>query len=1174
MSAERASNLTLIPLAQRAKRDPLKLTARTRLGLLTAIATAACLLAAGPAAAQSPWWQLSMGSRPAHLPTEPGQEADLFVAAENVGDASLDAEASPVAIAVSLPPGLEAVAISANAPLMKEYGINTREALHCSLATLSCAFESTLAPYDTLEFRLKVAVKPGAHSGEEFEATVSGGDAAAKALPRPLAFSGEPTPFGLDGFRLRYEEEGGALDTQAGSHPFQFTTTVALNQGPDRGPIEGFTQHERRPFVAPVGQAKTSYTKFPPGFIGDPLPVPACTLAQFLTVAGEGNGSGPNPEEDKCPPSTAIGVASVAIFEPLNIGYAEIATPLFNLEPYAGEPARFGFYVSPSLAATPVVLDTSLRSGAGEGAIPGQSEDYGIDVNAINITQTAGLIAARVTTWGTPADPRHDKQRGWGCIYEARGPGSHSACPESSEEGHPPAFLTLPTSCLGPMQASQEVSSWEAPSLFDNLLPDEPLPALESCNRLSFAPTIHAEPTTGAATSPTGLNFDLSIPNEGLTSSKEGARAASELKKAIVSLPQGFSTNPSVAEGLKACSLEEFHKTTIEPGSGCSEESKIGSAEIESPVVRQTVKGSLFVAKQTENPYGSLLTLYLVFRNQELGILVKQALKVTPDPETGQLTTEVDNIPQLPFSHFRLSFRQGQRSPLVTPPACGTYTVTADLFSWSDPSHGEEETSSFEITQGPEGQGCPSGGVPPFHPNLEAGTINNAAGTYSPFNVHMSRRDSEQEITHFSIKLPPGVVGKLAGIPFCSDAGILQAQSREVKRREAEHREEVFGGGGEEEANPSCPAASEVGHTLVGTGVGNVLAYAPGKLYLAGPYHGAPISIVSITAAKVGPFDLGTVVVREALKVNPETAEVFVDATGSDPIPHIVAGIPVHLRDIRVYVNRPEFVLNPTSCEPTSTASTVLGSGLNFASEADDQPVTVTSPFQAADCASLPFHPKLKLSLKGSTKRGATPAFKAFLTMKPGEANISRSVVVLPRSEFLDNAHIGTSCTRVQFNAGKIPGEDCPAASVYGHAKAITPILDEPIEGPVFLRSNGGERNLPDLVAALHSGEININLVGFIDSIHHGQIRNRFQAVPDAPVTSFTLEMMGGKKGLLENAPTGSARTLCESKNSTSVEFEGHNGKRSSFNTELKPLACHKHKKSKHGKKKHRRARR
>jgi hypothetical protein len=644
------------------------------------------------------------------------------------------------------------------------------------------------------------------------------------------------------------------------------------------------------------------------------------------------------------------------------------------------------------------------------------------------------------------------------------------------------------------------------------------------CEKLGFKPSITSKPTTKAAESPTGLDFSLDVNDEGLTS--ETGLAQSDIKRAVVTLPQGMSVNPSIAEGLVSCSEADLARETVDsaPGAGCPEASKIGTVEVETQLLDENINGALYIATQNENPFGSLLAMYIVIKNPTLGIIVKQAAKVQSDPKTGQLTTIVDDIPQLPFSHFRLHFREGARSPLSSPPACGTYDVKAELTPWSGAAP-ITTTSAFQIISGSNSSPCPSGGTPPFHPGLDAGTINNAAGAYSPFNVRLTRNDGEQEFTRFSIKLPPGIVGKLAGIPFCSEAQIASARSRAFE-----------GGGALELASPSCPGASEVGHTLVGVGVGSSLTYVPGKVYLAGPYNGSQLSIVAITAAKVGPFDVGTVVVRQALKVDPETAEVFVDSVGSDPIPHIIDGIPVHARDIRVYVDRPEFVLNPTSCERTSTASTLLGSGLDFASDSDDQPITVTSPFQAASCASLGFAPKLALSLKGSTKRGGTPKFKAVLTARKGDANVGAAQVTLPHSEFLEQAHIKTICTRVQFKEGKVPGEKCPAASVYGYAKAITPLLDEPLQGPVYLRSSS--HNLPDLVAALNSGKINIALAGHIDSVKGGRIRNTFEAVPDAPVTKFTLEMQGGKKGLLVNSTN-----LCKGTNRAISHFVGQNGK-------------------------------
>jgi hypothetical protein len=1084
--------------------------------------------------------KLKGGAKEAKLTTvDPGRsDGEVYLVAQNLGDAPLDGSTVPVKLHDVLPVGLEAIGIAATEP-GPEGDFSKRTPIPCTKATLTCEFKGSLASYDSLEMRIAVKVEPGVESVEPNEVQVSGANAAPLNQRRPIVLSGEPVPFGVHEFAMSLEEEGGGAPTQAASHPFQFTTQIDLNQERD---IHGLAEHH--PEVAPAALGKDFHFNLPPGLIGNPSNLAQCTTAQFFTInAASVNGESTN----SCPAASAVGVAASTVHEPAFVGTVVIPEPIFNMEPNFGEPARFGFYVI--IANAPVFIDSSVRSGNGG--------DYGITADVRNITQTAGFLSSTATFWGVPGDPRHHEQRGWACFEESReiSLGQPPCLP--SEEKNPPVLFSNPTRCTSPLATSVDYDSWAEQTLRDFAGTFSP-ETLGGCNRVPFTPTIDAEPTSNAATSPTGLNFDINVNDEGLDNSNHGALVHSQIKKAVVTLPLGFTTNPSVAEGLHACTQAQYESETVngEPGEGCPNESKVGDVKIESPLIEshgikeREVKGSLYVAQQHANPYDNLLTLYLVAKNRELGVMVRQALKVVPDPVTGQLTTEVDSIPQLPFSRFQLSFRQGQRSPLVTPPACGTYTVKALLYPYSEPGIPLEDQSSFQITQGPEGQPCPSGNTPPFHPLLEAGTLNNAAGTYSPFYTHLSRKDSEQEITHFSIKLPPGVSGKLAGIPECSDAGIGAAKAREHE------------GGGQEELNsPSCPLASEVGHSLVGSGVGNVLAYAPGKLYLAGPYHGSNLSLVSITAAKVGPFDLGTVVVRFALKIDPETAEVSVDGATSDPIPHIVDGIPVHLRDIRAYVDRPDFVLNPTSCKKTSTASTVLGSGLNFASEADDVPVTVTSPFQAADCASLGFKPNLALSLKGGTKRGATPAFKAVLTYPKGSyANIAESQVTLPHSEFLEQAHIGTVCTRTQFKEGKIPGEKCPAASIYGRAEATTPILSEPLKGPVYLRSSSHQ--LPDLVAALHNNQVDIALDGRIDSIDNGRIRNTFEAVPDAPVSKFVLEMQGGKKGLLVNSTN-----ICAKKNHAISAFTGQNGKIWDTNPVLK-APCGKAKKKAKGSRK------
>jgi hypothetical protein len=908
--------------------------------------------------------------------------------------------------------------------------------------------------------------------------------------------------FGYSDLDLRFENADGSPATQAGSHPFAVTNTLNFNTTID--PVYG---------EQPDELVKDIKVSLPPGLVGDPTAIPRCASADFIDID-------PESKLPACSNSSAVGTAIVRVGIPQP---TYISPPVFNLIPPPGVAQKLGFVVK----GVPIAIEFTVNP----------NPPYNVIATVRNTPEPLPVFTSELSVWGNPADPAHDRERG-NCVVAS----AFFSTPELKVSGDLcPAnvaevpFLTVPRSCEGPLPTTYEANSWQNPALFvketifthDDAEPANPQ-GMTGCGKLGFSPSISAQPTTKAAESPTGLDFSLDVHDEGLTSSS--GLAQSDIKKTVVTLPEGMSINPSIAEGLEVCSEADLARETAfsAAGAGCPNASKIGTVEVETPLLDENVNGSLFIAKPYENPFGSLTAMYLVIKNPTLGIVVRQPLNVMPDPVTGRLTTVAEDLPQLPFSHFKLHFREGARSPLASPPGCGTYNAEATLYPYAG-GPPVTSTSAFQIITGPESRPCPTGGLPPFHPGLIAGTLNNAAGHFSPFNVRMFRNDSEQEITRFSIKLPPGISGKLAGIPYCSDAGIARALGRTGPH-----------GGQEEIDNPSCPAASEIGHTLAGSGVGSALAYAPGRLYLAGPYHGSPLSTVAITSARVGPFDLGTVVVRLAFKIDPETAEVFIDSTGSDPIPHIIKGVPVHLRDIRAYTDRPDFVLNPTSCARTSTASTLLGSGLDFGSEADDRPVTVSTPFQAADCAALPFKPRLSLKLKGGTKRGSHPAFTATLKMNGiGEAGIRRAQVTLPKSEFIENAHFNTICTRVQFKAGKVPGEQCPAGSIYGHAKATTPILAEPLEGPIFLRSS--EHQLPDVVAALHNSQVDIVLDGHVDSVK-GRLRNTFEATPDAPVSTVVFSLLGGKKGLFVNSTD-----LCKGTHKAEANFTGQNGKEFDF---------------------------
>jgi hypothetical protein len=900
--------------------------------------------------------------------------------------------------------------------------------------------------------------------------------------------------------RYALESAGSEISTtQAGGHP-DFTT------------IFGVTSNNGNPYAL----TRNIEVRLPAGLFGNPQAFPTCTSLQLGTA----------PQESNCPPDSQVGVTEITLGGVLGGTFAE---PLYNMPITGNLVARFGFYASIFPSAINVRLDPA---------------DERLVASIESAPAAAELISARTVFWGVPASEAHDFQR----MTPAEA-GNGQAPPRRPSKLPETPFMTNPTSCGKERQVDYTVESYALPGVQSTM--SAPFPTITGCGLLGFSPAASAKPTTEQATTGSGLDYNLSLPYRGLEFG--GLPYDSEVRRAEVALPAGMTINPSQAEGLGVCSEEEFNRERFDsgPNEGCPETAKIGTVTATTPTLDRPAEGSLYVAKPYANPFGSLIALYMVLKVPDRGVLVKLPGKVTPDPVTGQLTTVFDELPELPTGTFNFHFREGARAPLVTPPACGTYQTISHFTPWSGPGTDFVRESPFQITSGVDHGPCPAGGTPAFHPGLVAGSVNNAAGRYSPFDISLTRTDSEQEITHFSIKLPPGVTGKLAGIPFCSDASIAAAKARERQPH----------GGEEELSSPSCPQASEVGHLLVGAGVGGVLAYVPGKLYLAGPYNGSPLSIVAITAAKAGPFDLGTVVVREALRINPETAEVFIDATGSDPIPHIVNGIPVHLRDIRVYTDRPDFVLNPTSCNPTSTASTVLGSGTDFASEADDRPITVATRYQAADCASLPYKPAIQLKLKGGTKRGGNPALTAILRPRPGDANSKKVAVALPHSEFLDQAHIKTICTRVQFKAGAGNGAQCPAASIYGSAKAWTPLLSEPLEGPIFLRSS--EHPLPDLVLALH-GLVDFTAVGRIDSVNGG-IRNTFEAIPDAPISKVEVSFPGGKKSLLENSTN-----ICIGKHNATVEFGAQSGKATEAKVPLQPNCkgkARKHNKQKPAKK-------
>ncbi len=918
-------------------------------------------------------------------------------------------------------------------------------------------------------------------------------------------------------------QQNGSAFTQAAGHPYSVSTTFDLNTITN---VNGLPESD--------GPLRHLTAKIPAGLVGDPDAMPTCKGMSELRPASDPFGTFGN-----CPVNSIVGTIKLrTLFS--GVFPIEPEVPVYNMEPPPGIPAQFGF----AIIGFPVLLDASVRSDG----------DYGVNLTTRNISQGLIVNGVTITFWGVPADPSHDIQR---CrAYAAGYLGGNPFCtgtpgvpggldPENFTEiivGGPSSagvstvrpLLTNPSEC-GPVGQGKEVgldvSSWQQPSQSDSAsftthVPGDPSQPVgnDGCEIVPFTPEITVQPGTKRADSPTGLEVNLKIPQDGLKNPDGIAQSA--LRKTVVSLPEGMTVNPSYADGVDVCTPQQIGMISVDPPrfdkepASCSDASKIGDVRIVTPLLDTPVEGGLFAAQSNddekvghENPFDSLVPLYIVAEGR--GVRVKLAGDVALDERTGQIVTTFDNAPQIPFSTFSLSFKGGPRAPLVNPSSCGTYTSTAQFSPWSRPDQPVTDSDPFTITSGPGGGPCVNApGNRPFNPVLRAGTLNPSAGSFSPFVLRMSRNDGEQEVTSFESSLPAGLVASLAGTSKCPDAAIALAATKTGKA---------------EKASPSCPASSRIGTALSGTGSGQILTYVPGTVYLAGPYNGAPLSVATIVPAAVGPFDVGTIVVRAALRIDPETAKVSVDPV---PIPYIRSGIALHVRDIRVILDKPNFTLNPTSCDPKAVTARMLGTGADFANPADDVAADLSERFQVANCAALPFKPKLSFNLKGGTKRGQFPAFQATLLARPGDANLAKTTVVLPRSEFIEQGHIRTVCTRPQFKA-----QQCPAGSIYGYAKAITPLFDTPVEGPVYLRANGGERVLPDLVVSLKNGEIEVALAGFIDSVK-GRVRNAFNVIPDAPVTKFTLNMLGGKKGLLVNH-----LDLCEVTSRADVKMVGQNGK-------------------------------
>jgi hypothetical protein len=904
---------------------------------------------------------------------------------------------------------------------------------------------------------------------------------------------------------------------------FHVTPSAALAGGhPDYSVQFSLSSHQVDVTPCDCSDAKDVTVHLPAGVIGNPHATPRCEIAQFAS--------------DQCPVDSQVGVAEAEL-----ANYAGTATgkgiqffaPVFNMVPPPGEPGLLAFK-----SGAPFNTPTFEKIGARTGG------DYGLDVVTSSIAHFSPLIEFHQVVWGIPADPIHDYLRfgfeqpvplylsgvflgHFNIFCDKNGNLStedplsvYQGCPDSVHTSPHPVgvlsggpggpvpsnspetpFTQNPTTCgLSSLETTLDVLAYDGGETHAA----SPWPATTDCAQLAFNPSLFARPTSEATDSPSGIDIDLKAP----LFESPSAPSPSEIRGTTVTLPPGFTINPAAADGKSACTEAQARFGTTEEAQ-CPQFAKIGTLEVHSPVLPGVLPGAIYIGRPLPN---ERYRLFIAFDG--FGVHVKLAGSAHPDPKTGQVVTEFKNLPQFPFEDFNLHFFGSERGILATPTQCGTYPVSTEFEPWDGALPNQTSTQFFTLGSGPDGAPCPNG-PRPFNPGLKAASSANTAGAHTAFSLNLTRNDGEQNLSGLDVTTPPGFSATLKGVPYCPEAAIAAAAAPGYS-------------GLAEQAHPSCPAASLVGEAIAGSGAGTHPFYAPGKVYLAGPYKSAPLSLVVITPAVSGPYDLGDVVVRTALHVDPSTAQV---TAVSDPLPQILEGVPLRLRSILVNLNRPDFSLNPTDCEPLSTTAKVSGN--------EGVTASLSSPFQVANCANLPFAPKLAISLKGSTKRAQHPALKAVLTMPPGGANIARAQVTLPHSEFLDQSHLNNICTRVQFAAGSVPGERCPAASIYGFARAITPLLDKPVEGPVYLRSSS--HRLPDLVAVLN-GQIDVALAGRIDTGKGGGIRNTFEVVPDAPVSKFTLEMQGGRKGLLVNS-----ENVCSKPQHAVAKFTAQNGRVDDF---------------------------
>lgn len=1004
---------------------------------------------------------------------EPGESVQITLAIVNMGD---EKTTTPIIVSDTTGPGLTAARRSENFVFAQSsiaFPEKPEEAAHepaCETTgkTFECTIAQVLPPGTQLTIRLETTLEGGASGLLTNQSSVSVGSLPAQTSRQEITV-GERGPFALDSLGV------GLLDgerdplAQAGAVPSDFTTDLTFASGTGE-------MFHLIPVAGPVEHFKDVTVHLPAGLIGNPTAVPTCTAAE---LAEEGAGQ----QLPNCPAGSQVGLVHLVLG-----GEATPLSGLFNMVPPPGAASELGFKV----LGTIVVLDAYVRAG-----------DHGIDIVSRNTSTTLPITNVEVTTWGDPASHSHDRMRG-ACLGFGEGANGQT-CPDGEPET---AFLRLPTSCSGEgLPFAAESNTYEHPTAF--VSGSFTGPTLSGCEQVPFEPTIYTQPTSTAANSPTGVAVQLSLPQ----SSNPSGLGESDLKKAVVTLPEGLALNPSAADGLQACGDADLKLDTNEPAA-CPEASKIGTVLLQTPLLANPIEGFVWLRTQNSSDpmSGEMFRIAIELRDDRHGIDIKLPGEVQANPVTGRLTSTFDDAPQLPFSEMTLHFKSGARAPLTTPFACQPQTTEADLYPWARPNTPVHKSMTFQLTSGPEGTPCTS--TPGFNPTFSAGVSSVQAGGYTPFLVTFSRKDADQSMQRVSMQMPKGLLGSLVGLPLC----------------------------GEAQANAgTCSQASEIGTVTAGAGDGPTPFYVTGgKVFMTGPYEGAPFGLSVVVPAKAGPFDLGTVVVRAKVEVDVHTAQLTVT---TDPLPQILGGVPVNLRLVNVTINRPNFTYNPTDCEPMSVTGAMTGGQGAVAH--------LESHFQVTNCARLAFKPGFKASTSAKTSRKDGASLHVKLTYPKGsfgsDANIALVKVELPKQLPSRLSTLQKACTAAQFESNPA---GCPAASVVGHAKATTPILPVPLEGPAYFVSHGGEA-FPSLIVVLQGYGVTVDLVGTTFISKQGITSSTFKTVPDVPVDSFELTLPKGRNSALAANANLCARTL-----SMPTEFIAQNGVVRHQSTHIQVAGC------------------